>query len=153
MPFYGPFGVFLLRLFSIASHSKSQERLAVLKGRFLASFVSLSQQLPFEDMLYPEGGAPSFEIPEQFSSVKARLESEGEKIDPETLAQAVDDIEAFAKKRMDAHQVEFKDRVLADSARQAAENEAARAEIAALKLAAAQQLQPPSRVAEKGGSF
>ena len=109
----------------MASRSKSQERLAVLKGRFLASFVSLSQKLPFEDMLYPEGGAPSFEIPEQFSSLRARLESEGEKIDPETLAGAVEDIEGFAKQRVDAHLVEFKERVMATSARQTSEAEAA----------------------------
>jgi len=66
----------------MASRSKSQERLAVLKGRFLASFVSLSQKLPFEDILYPEGGAPPIAIPEPLSSVQARLESKFKRYRP-----------------------------------------------------------------------
>ena len=76
----------------MSTRSKSQERFAVLRGRFLASYARLGEKLPFDDLLYSGGAVPSVEITEPFTAIKARLESEGEKVDAvyaESLAQAV----------------------------------------------------------------
>ena len=132
--------------------SKSQERFAVLKGRFLASYARLGEKLPFDDLLYPGGAVPPVEIPEPFTAVKARLESEGDKIDAESLAQAVDDIEAFAQKRLDGHLAAYREHTLATTARQLAESQALQNRLAELEKATAQRAQPPSPVVTAGGA-
>ena len=123
----------------MASSSKLQERFAVLKGRFLASCTRLGEMLPFDDLLYSGGAVPSVEIPEPFTAVKARLESAGDKFDAETLAQAVDDVEAFAQ-------------ILTNADRPLAEAEAPRARLAEIAKAAVQHAQSPSPVFDAGGA-
>ena len=103
-------------------------------------FEAKSEGLPYDGLLYCGGAVPPEEIPEPFTAFKARLGFDGDKIDAESLAEAVDDIEDFAQKCSDGHLAASRKNTSA--ARRFAESQALQTRHAEFEKAAAQREQP-----------